>query len=571
MYSIKIHCYRRSYLLSNASRLVLVLSLVLLIRFTKALQQFAVIDDNKRTLQAQTLPPPNDNCTGAIIIPSDFVGSTYTTPGVPILHATSSNVPYQDCYASVNDVWYQFTPSTRGFFMFGANLGAVHMTFFKNKVNLSCENAEYVTCRLASTSYNKTVQLDTNQTYLIQVQPTSADETRRLQLTVERKKAQNNSQCTNASIVDPTVETFLTIYDNSPFAIHDKAAVFPYGSRCYAATKPTFWYKVTNPLTMSLLIDVTLDARPLYGSITILKGVNCSVLQCVGSLTKYYDSAFNYDFLADARTSYYIVLRPNSPKPFNMTIVSRTQYFSVIDSKTDKVIQLLRDKIDYYQIRPSSVYLSIKARFSISPELTKSVRLTYDNPKRNICDNRAPYSVFGDLKGDYNNVTIPLGRHTVTATPYTLPNCTGRTGKTIEQNFTVSGCLTEFLIDHDCTGNYVTLRPFTSEQFSSESLYKHTKLPVVLSLKDNVYMTIRVNCGFPVQLIRTEIRNATTGKVVTTKTFTPPGLITPGIFTYLEPIITYGYVAEGSYTMRAIINNVVHPSINFTVTHAGCS
>ena len=223
-------------------------------------------------------------------------------------------------------------------------------------------------------------------------------------------------------------------------------------------------------------------------------------------------------------------------------------------------MRLLKD-ISYYTIRSSSINLNFQASFSISPESIKSVHLTHDSPKQNRCDQVAPYSVFVDSNGDYNNATIPLGSHIVTATPYDQPNCTGKSGTTIVQEYKVSGCATTFQIeDHDAR-RIVHLSPFVSEKVSSRAIYKHTRLPVILSLGCKVSLSTRAQCGFPFRSIHVELLNVTTNEQIVSKKHTWYW----GAASF--PLWVDIYMAPGSYSLRAIIDNVIHPRINFTVVN----
>src|ERR1051325_8230491 len=71
--------------------------------------------------------PPNDLCSGAVVIPGggpfpylaakvpDISGAT--TTGDPVLSASNP-----DCYQTVSrGIWYKFTPSTAGFYVLSVN------------------------------------------------------------------------------------------------------------------------------------------------------------------------------------------------------------------------------------------------------------------------------------------------------------------------------------------------------------------------------------------------------------------------------------------------------------------
>ena len=511
---------------------------------------------NERELQVQTLPPAKDDCSGSMIIPSNFSGPTYTTPRVSILNATlSAGPPYHRCYllGITKDVWYRYKPLKTNFYSFNTSFGDAQVGIFADTsdfMTADCEIAFEQNCLLARPSFD--VELTANITYFILVQPALTNVSGPLQLILHRRRPPSNNLCSNATIINPTVETLLTIDDNA-FAFHEETEFYPEHIGCQTIDDPTFWYKFQNPLSTPLSVDVTVNTGVRYTqkNIAIIAGANCSALQCIGGVFNYHDHAATLDFVAEPRTWYYILLQVTSIGPFNVTIKGRTQFLSVIDSGTNKAIQLLKDNISYLHMKSSSLNLNIQARFTTSPELIKSVRVTFDNPKRNVCERKAPYSVFGDRNGAYKNVTIPLGQHRVTATPYLQPNCTGTAaGTALAQNFTVTGCFTQFTIV--AGRQYVFLRPFTSEDVSAIHAYNHTRLPVMLTLKCKVSLYTQYRCGgFPLQSTRTDLRNATNGKLIHTSN---------SLYLFEN-----GHLPVGDYTLQAFADNVSHPAINFTV------
>ena len=559
---------QRIDLLWNILVVLLVVDHSLFVRYTNASHQLrSFVDDGKekRELQLQSLPPPNDDCTGALIIPSNFLGDTYRTSNVSIVNATkSAGPPPQFCYVPPGidkDVWYQYKPSATSFYGFSTSVGDAHMVIFAQYERATtCKQSYQLYCTVARPTID--VKLDANVTYLLKVYPALANVTGSMQLVVERRRPSSNNLCTNSTNIDPTVETFLTVDDNA-YALHDKKGDFPIYSACntYESPlypRPTFWYKFVNPLSTPLSVDISVDVPPtdVATSIGIVRGANCNTLRCIGGKsTPYNGGTTTYDFIAAPNTPYYILLKVPTPAPFNVTIKGRPQFFMVIDSVTDKAIQLLKGNIDYYQIGSHSINLNLRARLSMPSESIKSVRLTYDNPKRNVCDHSAPYTVFGDSKGDYYNKPIQLGRHRVTATPYTQPNCTGKAGTTLTQDFTVTGCPTIFQFELDSKGRDVYVRPFTST-LASQDGYSHTRLPINLSLQCKINLKSYSACSFPVQSVWTELRNANTGT-----------LIRASNSSYF---IRNGRLPAGSYSLRAIIDNVKHPTLNFTVINTTC-
>lgn len=545
------------------STLVILLSLVGRYFVTDALPQLRSIADNKLDTRELLRPvPSNDPCDYAMIIPAIASGSKYTTRGVPIENATAE--PNLSCYMTPpgtnKDVWYEFTPLTTSFYTFSTNLQNIQLDILPKR-SWSCELSMMYDCQETRPTIDRI--LIQNTTYLIFLQPTLANVTGRLQLTVRNRKPPSNSQCKNATIIDPTAETFLSIRASN-FAVPSLSI-----SRISSCdVLPKFWYKITNPLTTPISVDITLTSNvvitPSY--IVVLRGSNCSELQCVGGLIEYHRN-FSYDFVAERLTSYYILVDNGSQRPFNVTIKGRASFFSVVDAEQDKAIKVLNG-IDYFNgIRTSPENLNIQARFALPPASVKSVRLTYDNPtKVAVCDQKAPYSVFGDTHGDYNNATIPLGHHRITATPYAQSNCTGRSGATMVQDFRVTGCYTEYSLEYDNKYGIVYMAPYTSNQLSTRRFFGHTKLPVMLSLKCKVRLIVAAQCGFLVRSLKTEFRNATTNELILSKTELPVS----GSSAHSYNLLDGAHIPVGSYSIRQIINNVTHPTMNFTVVKTNC-
>ena len=564
---VKMRLCRKICPMYNALLKFFIVNLLLLICFADAesRQLRTSIDEGAIRREVQVLqPPPNDNCTGAIVIPTNFPGLTYTTKGVSIESATtSSGRPYHSCFLGgrTKDVWYQFTPSTARFYSFSTNQGHVQMVSFTDLYSTAattCENARRIDCQAARPSVD--LLLNANKTYFLFIQPAMRNVTGTLQLKVERGRPASNYLCTTATNIDPIGATSLVI-DNPLYGIHDNTATLPFTSPCYTSIYfSTYWYKITNALAtqISVHIHVDLAKRADYGaSFAIFQGANCGTLRCVQGLN--YGPTGSYDFIANPRESYFILVKPYSKGPFNVTINGQTQFFSIVNPNTGTAIQQLRD-IHYYRFPASKI--NIHAHFPSLPDPPiRSVRMTYDSPKRIMCDQRVPYSVFGDIHGEHNNATLQLGRHKVTATPFALPNCTGKPGTSISQEFRVTGCATTFdLYDYSLT-------PSTSEIVSYGVSYKPTKLPVMISLPCKVYVYMFVACGFPLRTTTFELRDATTGELIFTDQEKLFGTLS-GDTSY--QILDDVHIAKGSYSLRAIINGVTHPSMNFTVVQSSC-
>ena len=496
------------------------------------------------------LDPPNDDCEGAIIIPSSFPGISYTTAGVSMMNASLGlgGPPNRCQIPSLKDVWYQFTPAITSYYDFTMNLGKENIAVFIDGgfTGATCNNAVLQYCpkfrpRIPS------MPLKANQTYYIYVQPVLTTKNHPLKLTVLRQTPPSNNQCTNAIVLDPTLpQMFMT--GNSSYAIHDKTADFLCNTNERAAT---FWYKFTNPYPYKLSLVSAFESRTSAADvlqITAFHSRDCTSLQCV-------DGSFD-SFVADAFATYYILLQVYGQKPvvfWANSIVSRS-FSSVVDSQTDDVFQQLQD-LRYDSLSSSS--LNFRVSFDSQPETIKSARMTFDNPRRNFCERAAPYSVFGDTKGNYQNATIPLGQHTVTATPFTQANCTGSAGATLRQTFNITGCFVYYEI-YRSNGRDIGMYTFAAVP------------PLILSC--NIDIGSIYICGFQPNTVHVELRNGTTNELIRNVTQESPKFLPISLFSVIpasrESLI--GHLLKGSYTITTTIDNVKHKSFAFTVVNTTC-
>jgi hypothetical protein len=218
---------------------------------------------------------------------------------------------------------------------------------------------------------------------------------------------------------------------------------------------------------------------------------------------------------------------------FNMTTsVKRSEYLVLVDAKADSLINVLEDYLSYQVIPTSS--LNIEAKFDST---VQSVRMTFDNPKLSFCEKVVPYSVFGDKKGNYTEVAIPLGSHVVTATSYSNPSCTGPIGKRLNQTFYVIGCDVGY---------------FLTESTNDEERYLFDGENDVASCQFNIRAIL--SCGFVPNVVKLDLRNQKSGKVVQSRNdFKYPYTL------YRDG--SYGTLRRGSkYTITSTIDGIYHPS-----------
>ena len=505
--------------------------------------------------------PPNDDCEGAIIIPPSFPGTSYTTDGVSLKNATRSPGGSQNgCRLRLSkDVWYQFTPALTGFYDFSINFDNANIAVLADGgfAGATCNDAVLHNCPRFNPQIRQ-LPLNANTIYYIYVQPGLVTVNGPLELTVLRHMSPFNNQCTNATVLDTRLpQTVLT--DSTQHAFHDKTADLLCNTDRVAET---FWYKFTNPYPYPISLVTTIGDVATVGivKIAVFRGINCSSLQCIGGKGGEY--TVTYDFVADGLSSYYILLQVGTtiPVPFAATIQVSRRFFSLIDSRTDIAFQQLRD-INYELLPTSSINLNLRANFASSPGTIQSARMTFDNPKRNFCERFTPFSVFGDTKGNFKNATIPLGRHTVTATPFRQANCTGTAGATLTQTFNVTGCVTYYYLAYfnGKRNTFIFLDP-------NAAVLPITLLPCAV----NIYAFWI--CSFPINTIGVELRNSTSNELIQDVTQESPTETMPVTLFDISPTGTFltGRIAKGSYTITTTIDNVTHRSATFMVVNTTC-
>ena len=138
-------------------------------------------------------------------------------------------------------------------------------------------------------------------------------------------------------------------------------------------------------------------------------------------------------FFATEFTPYYILVQSSgySSGSFALTLNASSNFLALVGSKTDKIIEPIwnGELLRYSSL--SSPKLSLLTSFN---DTVRSAMVIFGNPRRSVCEKNAPFAVFGNNQSNYFGVTIPLGPHTVTATPYNQANCKGRAGIKISKS-----------------------------------------------------------------------------------------------------------------------------------------
>jgi hypothetical protein len=218
-------------------------------------------------------------------------------------------------------------------------------------------------------------------------------------------------------------------------------------------------------------------------------------------------------------------------------------FFVLINPNNDKQIGELESTVKYTTF--PTTFTNIEAKFV---NAYKSVRVQFDNPVRRYCDREAPFLIFGD-----NGRRIPLGPHTVKATPFRGVNCTGSAGKSLIQSFNVVGCNIKYI------GRTV---PNGTSIFTLEKNGTITYIPTAIPYSA-INIEAEVSCGFPIQYIRFEFRNALTKRVLRRQNEDRSPYY---VFGDRGGSIGPGFTAQpGNYSINIAINGIAHGGTNFTI------
>ncbi|WP_265991520.1 putative Ig domain-containing protein [Larkinella insperata] len=126
-------------------------------------------------------------------------------------------------------------------------------------------------------------------------------------------------------------------------------------------------------------------------------------------------------------------------KVFSVTVSAAAQSlvsFSLINATSDQEIKVMSDGETVNLATLASRSINIRA--NTNPGTVGSVRMVLSGKQsRNQVDNGAPYALFGDSNGNFNNWAPAVGSYTLTATPYTATAAGGTAGTPLTISFTV--------------------------------------------------------------------------------------------------------------------------------------
>jgi hypothetical protein len=313
-------------------------------------------------------------------------------------------------------------------------------------------------------------------------------------------QAPPNDDCANAIVVNP--QRAIPIYGNTTLATSDNGRELTCKPKSRSAG---LWYKYASSTLTEVTATTCNNGTDFDTIISVFVGNDCDSLSCVATNddscgAQKFSAPSTVKYLSKPNQTYWVVVQGFDVNVgfFHLTVTASDASFVVIDSITDQPVALL-DAFSYAQIPTSRVNIQTACALDVSP---RSVRMTFDNPPRNFCENVSPFAVFGDLKGDFFNATIPVGNHLVTATPYNASQCQGTAGPTKSQTFSIKPCSSTFAFIDVPVGAEVKYSP------SSREL---DYLPCSFNIKATF------QCGFPANEVKLELRNNVTGKLLTSR------------------------------------------------------
>jgi hypothetical protein len=265
-----------------------------------------------------------------------------------------------------------------------------------------------------------------------------------------------------------------------------------------ASTNDELWYKITDlgPSTGAVTVS-TCTGTELLSEFLVYQGSDCINLFSIDGFYCLGSPGGVITFVPTENIIYWNAVR--GQRNFILTITSTPNYLSLIDAKTDSIVKVLDGNFQRfdYQFDLRSSQLNIQATVSKDTPV-KSVRVTFDRPKRSFCERKTPYSVFGDSNGNFFIATIPLGSHLVTATPYTGSGCTGNAGVPLQQEFKVTRCCPLYQV-YDVSLKQYGFYIAADDSFSN------------LPCKVNIFAD--VSCAFA-EAVTLVLRNRITNKIV---------------------------------------------------------
>ena len=243
----------------------------------------------------------------------------------------------------------------------------------------------------------------------------------------------------------------------------------------------------------------------------------------------------------------------------NFTLSQQRDYFNLFDEDEEKTVGPLNDvyngvypdggvppsTINYANPIFGTTDYSIIANFA--NRNVESVRLQLDN-QPSVCDNDEDEpKIYGESNNE--DIAFAIGNRVIRATAYSRNDCRGNVLGQISQEFFVKGC------DYIQYGLYDARRDIYLSNLHNASNVPHPPCQV------NVGVTF--TCGFVPSSVRLELRRASDNVLIVRRDerSAPYLLFSDDGRGNILP----GSIPAGEYKLTASINNVVHPSVTFSL------
>jgi hypothetical protein len=359
-------------------------------------------------------------------------------------------------------------------------------------------------------------------------------------LSLARAQPPPNDACANATVVDPNSR--IPIYGNNALSVTDGTLEQTCIPRFQELTNDNgngLWYKFVSSALAEVIATTCNKGTDIPTILSAHVGNDCNSLSCV-SVDKRYCflgppdniGGITMKFLTEPNKTYWILVQGYATDTgiFNLSLSVNPGTFILVDSIANRRIDLLTDDVRYSRL--PTTRLNIEAAFISIP---KSVRVTFDNPPRNFCESKPPFSVFGDSNGDYFNATIPVGDHLVTATPYNQTKCKGTAGPTQNLAFSLGGCILDtsfFDVAYNVTAG---------------NIYYLEYVPCSLNIE------AKIQCGFPVTKVKLELRNTVTNTLLVSRNQRAAPFY---LFGDVKGKPLSGTLPPGEYTLSVIVDGI---------------
>lgn len=491
----------------------------------------------------------------------------------------------KDLNLTVNkQVWYQFTPTTDGVltvfsidfverFVPPSGVDASLAAFVgscSNRTALKCVDDE------EGTAFNvlHTV-VQAGLTYYVQVADVSNVGTGLVNVTFDFKPYEIDvagDECTNAKVISHSALPLHEMVDTRLYTLNPNDVV----QRCESDSKDGFslWYKYEAPMDGLLTFDTSgsfIDIPQQQGRLFFFRlrevdiSLSASVGECNSQRTFICTDEGSFETMyvpVEKGETYTIKVAPaflplEAVGFLNIKVSFQPNFFllrrdgrrvallnDIYNGRANDDLSIKLNTLSYALI--SSPKLGLEAFF---PNLnsTRSVRLQLGSQRKSVCEQTEPYVMNGTV--GQANIPFPLGKQIVTATAYSSSNCAGSVLDSVSQEFIVKGCASLHYELYDASRDIY----LTSVNNAS----------IVSAPPCQVNLGVSFSCGFTPDKVRLELRKASNNALVASRNEVASPYLLFG--DNGKGNIYSGNISAGEYVLTAIINNIVHPSVRFTM------